>query len=105
MKLSRTTAAIVTLALALSSLIMSSCTCRPTEQELQSLRDLRAQERDLTTQISKTEKEISGIKSEIGEINKKLDKCNEDKKFVQKHLPNWPNIWPADIQFEEPIKP
>lgn len=101
MTLSRLTAAIIITALSLTVLFMSGCTCKPTELEQQALRELKMKERDLTTQISKTEKDISTVKTEMGDLKKKLDKCNEDKKFVQKHLADWPNIWPADIQFED----
>ncbi len=94
--------ALLIAALGLTAAFFSGCTCHPNEEQLQALRELKQKERDLSTQISKTEREIGNLRGEMNAVQKDLDKCKDDKAFVNKHLPNWPNIWPSDIRFEEP---
>ena len=76
------------------SLSLSNCTCKISEEDYNKLQELRKEERSLTAEISKKKDDKSAIDRELKARQAELNKCNEDKDFVQKKLTQWPNVWP-----------
>ncbi|MFW6232605.1 MAG: hypothetical protein ACOC4D_01050, partial [Bacteroidota bacterium] len=81
-------------ALLLSSTLLTDCTSMITEEQLAELQDLRRQERSLREEIANVNSNISKIEAELRARKSELDDCNEEKKFVQDKLSQWPNVWP-----------
>ena len=77
-----------------AAFFISSCTPKITEEQMRQLKELRAQEKDLTEQISKRIKEKSGLEDELRKRKAEFGKCDEQRKFVKDLLDKWPNVWP-----------
>lgn len=75
-------------------LFVAGCTPKITEEQLQRLRDLRAQERQLTQDIQRKEAEKGRLQREVGSRQSELRQCDDKKRFVQEKLASWPQVWP-----------
>jgi len=73
---------------------LASCSNKITEEQLAQLRDLRQREQTLTQQIRAKKDERSRLQGEINTRRAELDRCNNDKAFVQGKLSQWPDVWP-----------
>jgi uncharacterized protein (DUF3084 family) len=84
-----------TLVLATAGMMtLASCSSKITEEQLATLRDLRQQEQTLNQQIRQKEGERDRIQGEVNARRAELDRCNQNKQFVQGKLAQWPNVWP-----------
>ena len=72
----------------------ASCTPKITQEQLNELKELKRREAMLNDDIRKKESDLSRLRSEIAARKRELDKCNEDKAFVEEKLSKWPNVWP-----------
>ena len=81
-------------AILITSFVLSSCTCKISEEDYNKLQELRKQERTLTQDISKKKDDKAAIDRELKARQSEVNKCNEDRDFVQKKLSQWPNVWP-----------
>ncbi|MDW8225040.1 MAG: hypothetical protein RMK93_03285 [Bacteroidota bacterium] len=75
-------------------LALGGCVPKITEQQLQRLRELRAQERQLMQDIQRKESEKGRLQREIASRQAELSQCQDRKRFVQDKLARWPNVWP-----------
>ena len=77
-----------------SATVLTSCSSKITEEQLATLRDLRAQEQTLNQQIRQKEGERDRLQGEVNARKAELDRCNQNVQFVQGKLAQWPNVWP-----------
>jgi outer membrane murein-binding lipoprotein Lpp len=77
-----------------SATVLTSCSSKITEEQLATLRDLRAQEQTLNQQIRQKEGERDRLQGEVNARRAELDRCNQNIQFVQGKLAQWPNVWP-----------
>lgn len=73
---------------------LASCSNKITEEQLARLRELRQQETTLTQQIRAKRDDRTRLQGEINTRRAELDRCNQDKAFVQGKLSQWPDVWP-----------
>jgi outer membrane murein-binding lipoprotein Lpp len=78
----------------LGALLLGGCTPKITQEQLQRLRELRAQERQLTQDIQRKEADKGRLQREISTRQGELGQCQDKKRFVQEKLAAWPNVWP-----------
>ncbi len=81
-------------AVLLGMLFMAGCTPKITQEQLQRLRELRAQERQLTQDIQRKESEKGRFQREISARQTEFQQCDSKRRFVQEKLAVWPNVWP-----------
>jgi uncharacterized protein (DUF3084 family) len=89
-------------AILVTSLLVTNCTSMVTEEQLAKLQELRRQERQLNEQINNKSTELNKLEGEINARQKEVDKCDEDLRFVQDKLDQWPNVWPDYTPEAEP---
>jgi len=77
-----------------STLLITDCTSKITQEQLQELQELKRRESSLNDKISDINSELSKLRAELQSINGDLKKCNEDKAFVEEKIANWPDVWP-----------
>lgn len=77
-----------------SSLFLTDCTSKITQEQLQELQELKRRESGINDKIADINAELSKLRAELKSINGDLNKCNEDKEFVEDKLKNWPDVWP-----------
>lgn len=73
---------------------LSSCSNKITDEQLQKLKELRMQEKNLSESVQLKKDEKSRLERELNARKAELKKCNDEKAFVQSKLANWPNVWP-----------
>lgn len=78
----------------LGMLLVGGCTPKITQEQLQRLRELRAQERQLTQDIQRKEADKARLQREIASRQSELNQCQDKKRFVEEKLAQWPNVWP-----------
>jgi uncharacterized protein (DUF3084 family) len=88
----------------LGATTLASCSSKITEEQLAELQRLRDQERTMTQQIRSSEQDKNRLQSELSAQRAELDRCTQNKQFVQGKLTQWPNVWP-DWQYTEPSAP
>ena len=81
-------------ALLAGTVFLGGCTPKITQEQLQRLRELRAQERQLLQDIQRKEADKSRIQGEISSRKGELGRCQENERFVREKLAAWPNVWP-----------
>ncbi len=81
-------------ALIFSAASFTSCTPKVTDEQLAQLDELRRKERSLNQEIANTKSEYAKLERELKARQAELEKCKEDKAFVQGKLQAWPNVWP-----------
>lgn len=81
-------------ALIVSSVFLTNCTSKITEQQLAQLQELRREESRLTQEISKKKSEKDGLDREVSARQAEVKKCNDEMDFIKKKLSQWPNVWP-----------
>lgn len=77
-----------------SALMMTDCTSKITEEQMQELQELKRRESSLNDKIADINAELTKLRQELKSIQTDLNKCNEDKAFVESKLANWPDVWP-----------
>ena len=77
-----------------SSLLLTDCTPKITEEQKAKLQELYREETSLKNQISTVESENIKLRKELKARNAELKKCQDDKAFVEDKLKQWPNVWP-----------
>lgn len=92
----RTTIRLGTLGLLIAgSTFLASCTSKITDQQLKELTDLRNRERTLRSQIEAKRTDLSNVQREVADQQKLVDRCAQDRQFVDTKLKQWPNVgWP-----------
>jgi outer membrane murein-binding lipoprotein Lpp len=90
-----------------TALTMTSC-CNISDEQLAKIRQLRAEEKQLTADIQKAETDRSKIQNELSSRLGEVRKCNERLSFVQDKKSKWPNVWQnwdPTVPVEEPAAP
>jgi outer membrane murein-binding lipoprotein Lpp len=96
---------IVVVAMA-AAVVLSSCTCKIKEDQLASIKQLRAEEKQLTADIEMADKNATKLKGELGSRQGETRRCIEQKSFVEQKLQNFPNVWPDwDPNAPDPVEP
>lgn len=86
------------------SLLITDCTSKITQEQLQQLQELKRRESTINDQNSTINSEISKLRQELNSINSDLKKCTDDKEFVESKLKSWPDVWPDWSPNEEENK-
>jgi outer membrane murein-binding lipoprotein Lpp len=87
-----------------TALVMTSC-CNISDEQLAKIRQLRAEEKQLTADIQKAESDRSKIQTELSSRQGEVRQCNQRLSFVQDKKSKWPNVWPSwdpTVPVEEP---
>jgi septal ring factor EnvC (AmiA/AmiB activator) len=77
-----------------STLFLTDCTSKITQEQLQELQELKRRESSLNDKIAEINAELAKLREQLKSIKNDLNKCNEDKAFVEEKLKNWPDVWP-----------
>lgn len=77
-----------------STLLITDCTSKITQEQLQELQELKRRESSLNDKIEDINSQLSKLRAELQTIKGDLKKCNEDKAFVEEKIANWPDVWP-----------
>ncbi|ROL56442.1 hypothetical protein D9V84_08415 [Bacteroidetes/Chlorobi group bacterium Naka2016] len=84
-----------------TSLVISSCSSKITQEQLMQLRELRKQQSSLTESINKKKDEKAKLERELNARKAELKDCEERTQFVKDKLAKWPDVWP-DWKYVEP---
>jgi septal ring factor EnvC (AmiA/AmiB activator) len=76
------------------ALFLGSCSNKITEEQLKQIKELRAQERSLTENISKKKDEKAKLEAELNARKSDLKKCEDENNLIKQKLATWPDIWP-----------
>ncbi len=79
------------------SAFMAGCTSMITQEQLNEMRKLRADEIRLNDEIATKKGELEKLRREVAARQSEVDDCNTRKQFVQSKLAQWPNSWPAGL--------
>lgn len=89
-----------------AAVVLSSCTCKIKEEQLATIKQLRADEKQLTANIEMAEKNATKLKGELGSRQAETRRCVEQKSFVEQKLQRFPNVWPDwDPNAPDPVEP
>ena len=77
-----------------SSVILTSCSCKITDEQLGKIADLRRQEKSINTEITNVQNERAKLNKELQARKAEADDCNEKRNTVRLRLSQWPNVWP-----------
>lgn len=72
----------------------TSCTPKITEEQLATLKTLYDKEKSMNETIAKKNAEKKKLEQEINSRKAILQKCEEEKAFIQSKLATWPDCWP-----------
>lgn len=73
---------------------ISACSNKATEEQLQQLRDLRKQEKNLQEMIQSKQNEKASLERELNARKSELNNCEKNAEFVKQKLEKWPDVWP-----------
>ena len=76
------------------SLLITDCTSKITQEQLQQLQELKRKESSISDQISQYSSEIGKLREELKQLQAKAKECEENKAFVEDKLKSWPDVWP-----------
>jgi Tfp pilus assembly protein PilO len=76
------------------SYFFTACTPKVTEEQLTKLKQLRGQERDLTSQIAAKKNDKASLEKELQARLAELKECQKESDFIKSKLTNWPDVWP-----------
>jgi outer membrane murein-binding lipoprotein Lpp len=89
-----------------AALVLTSCTCKIKEDQLATIKQLRAEEKQLTADIELADKNATKLKGELGSRQAETRRCIEQKSFVEQKLQRFPNVWPDwDPNAPDPVDP
>jgi septal ring factor EnvC (AmiA/AmiB activator) len=71
---------------AMMAMVLTSCSSKPSDQELQQLNDLKAEVTSLENQISAAQSEKAALQKSIADKDAQLAQCMKDKDAVQQRL-------------------
>ncbi len=71
---------------AMMALALTSCSSKPSDQELKQLEDLKAEVTSLQNQISAAQSENAALKKSIADKDAQLAQCTKDKDAVQQRM-------------------
>jgi len=71
---------------AFMAMVLTSCSSKPSDQELKQLNDLKAEVSSLETQISAAQSEKATLQKSIADKDAQLAQCQKDKEAVQQRL-------------------
>jgi len=71
---------------AMMAMVLTSCSSKPSDQELKQLDDLKAEVTSLQNQISAAESEKAALQKAIADKDAQLAQCMKDKDAVQQRL-------------------
>ncbi|NQW28932.1 MAG: hypothetical protein HQ472_00275 [Ignavibacteria bacterium] len=94
MTLLKSRAGLVAFAAIGAVIVLSSCTCKIKDEQKAMINQLRADEKQLTADIEKAEKDKTRINNELASREGEVRKCTERKNFVQDKLNKFPDMWP-----------
>ncbi len=94
MKFKKISSLILLTAIFSSSVIMTSCSCKVTDEQLAQIAELRRQQKAVSAEITSTQNEKSKMNRELQNRKTEADNCNKKRDIVKQRLNQWPNIWP-----------
>lgn len=103
MTLQTTRTGIAALAALATVIVLSSCTCKIKDEQKAMINQLRADEKQLTADIEKAEKDKIKINNELASREGEVRKCTERKNFVQDKLSKFPDMWPDWKPTPDPV--
>jgi septal ring factor EnvC (AmiA/AmiB activator) len=71
---------------AMMAMVLTSCSSKPSDQELKQLDDLKAEVASLQTQISAAQSEKAALQKSIADKDAQLAQCMKDKDAVQNRV-------------------
>ena len=71
---------------AMMAMVLTSCSSKPSDQELKQLDDLKAEVSSLQTQISAAQSEKAALQKSIADKDAKIAQLTKDKEAVQQRL-------------------
>ncbi|HEY6953575.1 MAG TPA: hypothetical protein VI758_14300 [Bacteroidota bacterium] len=71
---------------AMMAMVLTSCSSKPSDQELKQLEDLKAEVTSLQNQISAAESQKAALQKSIADKDAQLAQCMKDKDAVQQRL-------------------
>ncbi len=94
MKIKKISSLIFLTAIFSSSVIMTSCSCKVTDEQLAQIAELRRQQKTISAKVTSTQNEKAKMNRELQNRQAEADDCNKRKDIVKQRLNQWPNIWP-----------
>jgi septal ring factor EnvC (AmiA/AmiB activator) len=76
-----------------ATVLLASCTPMITPEQLKQLGELRSEEISLKANKTKAQNDRSKLQKDLSARQAELKKCEDDKKFVEDKLSQWPNVW------------
>jgi septal ring factor EnvC (AmiA/AmiB activator) len=70
---------------AMMAMVMTSCSSKPSDQELKQLEDLKAEVSSLQNQISAAQSEKAALQKSIADKDAQIAQLTKDKNAVQQH--------------------
>lgn len=71
---------------AMMAMVLTSCSSKPSDQDLKQLNDLKAEVTSLENQISAAQSEKAALQKSIADKDAQLAQCTKDKDAVQQRL-------------------
>ncbi len=81
-------------AILFSAFFLTNCGCDISEEQLARIGELRREMSRVEDETKNAKREISKLESEVSARQKEAEKCEQDRKFIEDKLKNWPNVWP-----------
>ncbi len=78
--------ALTVIGCAMMAVALTSCSSKPSDQELKQLEDLKAEVTSLQNQISAAQSENAALKKSIADKDAQLALCMKDKDAVQQRM-------------------
>lgn len=76
------------------SYFFTACTPKVTEEQLAKLKQLKEQEKSLTSQIAAKKNDKASLEKELQARLAELKECQKESDFIKSKLANWPDVWP-----------
>jgi len=78
----------------IGSVLLASCSCKITDEQLAKISGLRQEERAINSEITTAQSERAKTEKELQARRTEADDCNKKRETVKQRLNQWPNIWP-----------
>ncbi len=78
--------AITLIGCAMMAMVLTSCSSKPSDQELKQLEDLKAEVSSLQNQISAAQSDKAALQKSIADKDAQLAQCQKDKDAVQQRM-------------------
>ncbi|MPM79236.1 hypothetical protein SDC9_126269 [bioreactor metagenome] len=84
----------LTFVIVAGSIILSSCTCKISEEQLSKIAEMRRQEKTLNSEITTQQSAKAKLDREVQTRTAEANDCNSKRNIIKQRLSAWPNIWP-----------